>query len=135
MLSIETLKWRMQMGKVGPEFDLVFWKGKGRIVASGKDSFALLVRGKRADYTWDRAVAVWSRLQENHELCVDELGGQHDAVGLVSLFASLDLDELEVVERDGLLRLKGAKGKPVRSYPGAMLPRSWAPLERKISGN
>ena len=96
MISAETMKWRLQEGKVA-EFDLVFWKGTGRVVGAGDDRLSLQVRGKRADYTWDRVRDTWRRLQDNHALTVDELGGGHDAVGLVSLFAVFGGDELEVV--------------------------------------
>jgi hypothetical protein len=77
----------------------------------------------------------WQRLQENQALTVDELGGGHDAVGLVSLFAACGQDEVEVVAADGLLRLPRAAGRPVRPDPGAPLPPSWAPLKRKIDGD
>jgi hypothetical protein len=134
MLTAETIKWRIQMDKLR-EFDLVFWQGNGRVVASGPETLSLLVRGKRADYTWDRVRDAWSRLHENQALGIDELGGQHDAVGLVSLFAALNQREVEVVAADGLLRLRKTQGKPVRSFPQHMFPRSWDALQRKISGN
>ncbi len=31
MISAETMKWRLQQGSIA-EFDLVFWKGTGRVV-------------------------------------------------------------------------------------------------------
>ncbi len=93
------------------------------------------MRGKRADYTWERVRDTWRRLQVNHALTVDELGGGHDAVGLVSLFAAFGDDEVEVVAADGLLRLPRAAGRPVRPDPGALSPSSWAPLQRKIDGD
>ena len=80
MISAETMKWRLQEGKVS-EFDLVFWNGAGRVVAADDARLSLQVRGKRADYTWDRVRDTWRRLQLNHVLTVDELGGGHDAVG------------------------------------------------------
>jgi hypothetical protein len=133
MISAETMKWRLQEGRIA-EFDLIFWKGTGRVVGAG-DRLSLQVRGKRADYTWERLRDTWRRLQVNHALTVDELGGGHDAVGLVSLFAAVGDDEVEVVAADGLLRLPGAAGRPVRPDPGAVLPPTWAPLQRKIDGN
>lgn len=133
MISAETMKWRLQQGKIA-EFDLIFWKGTGRVVGAG-DTLSLQVRGKRADYTWARLRDTWQRLQANHALTIDELGGGHDAVGLVSLFAALGQDEIEVVAAAGLLELPGAAGRPVRPDPGAMVARSWAPLQRKIDGN
>jgi hypothetical protein len=131
MISAETMKWRLQEGKVA-EFDLLVWKGTGRVVSAG-DRLALQVRGKRADYTWDRVRDTWVRLHDNHALTVDELGGGHDAIGLVSLFAVFGGDELEVARDDGSLRVRGAAGRPVRPHPGAMPPDSWAP-RRKVGG-
>ena len=133
MLSAETMKWRLQMEKL-TEFDLVFWQGAGRVVGIGADTLSLSVRGERAEYTWDRVRETWLRLQENHELTVDELGGGHDAVGLVSLFAAMGEKRIEVDRRNGALRLGKVKGRPVRPHPGAPLTDR-APLERKISGN
>lgn len=133
MLSAETMKWRIQMGKLR-EFDLVFWRGTGRVVDADADTVALLVRGKRADYTWQRIADAWDRLHVNQVLTVDELGGQHDAVGLVSLFASLHEREVGVDARNGVLTMRKAEGKPVRPYPGAMLPTSWDVVQRKIDG-
>ena len=135
MLSAETMKWRLQQGMLA-QFPLVFWKGTGRVVATGDTTLALQVRGKRADYTWDRVRLTWERFQENHVLTVDELGGGHDAVGLVSLLAALsDPGEVEVVAGDGLLRMRKADGKPVRPDPGAYVMENLAPLQRKIDGN
>ena len=133
MISAETMKWRLQEGKL-TDFDLVFWNGAGRVVGAGDGKLSLQVRGKRADYTWERVRDSWRRLQLNHTLTVDELGGGHDAVGLVSLFAAFGDDELEVVPGDGLLRLRNASGRPIRPDPGPILPQSWAPLQRKIDG-
>jgi len=134
MISAETMKWRLQEGRL-TEFDLVFWKGTGRVVSATDDRLALQVRGKRADYTWQRVTDTWRRFQVNQVLTADELGGGHDAVGLVSLYAALAADDVDVVARDGLLRLRSVDGKPVRPYPGPMLPDSWAPLQRKIDGD
>lgn len=134
MFSTETIKWRLENGKLGP-FDLVFWKGTGRVVGATATSLSLLVRGKRADYTWDRVTLTLRRLYENYELSVDELGGQHDAVGLVSLIAALDDEhELLVDDRGGLLRLPRDSAKPVISIPDTP-PPDWATLDRKIAGD
>jgi len=134
MISAETMKWRLQEGHV-TDFDLVFWTGTARVVAAGDDKLSLQVRGKRADYTWQRVTDTWRRFQANQALTVDELGGGHDAVGLVSLYAAFADDDVDVVPRDGLLRLRTANGKPIRPYPGPVLPASWAPLQRKIDGD
>jgi len=133
MISAETMKWRLQEGRIS-EFDLIFWKGTGRVVGAG-DKLSLQVRGQRADYTWDRLRDTWQRLQDNHELTIDELGGGHDAVGLVSLFAACGQDEIDVVAAEGLLRLPRAAGRPVRPDPGAPVSSSWAPPQRKIDGD
>jgi hypothetical protein len=133
MISAETMKARLQEGKI-TAFDLIFWKGTGRVV-NAADTLSLQVRGKRADYTWDRLRDTWQRLQVNHALTVDELGGGHDAVGLVSLFAALGQDEIDVEATAGVLRLPKAAGRPVRPHPGAVQPPSWAPLQRKIDGD
>ena len=134
MISAEVMKARLQEGEVA-EFDLVFWKGRGRVVGTGNGKLSLQVRGKRADYTWARVRDTWARLQQNHALSVDELGGGHDAVGLVSLFATFNTNEIAVDAADGLLRLPRAAGRPVRPDPGALQPASWAPLQRKIDGD
>ena len=132
MISAETMKWRLQQGTVA-EFDLIFWKGTGRVV-SAADKLSLQVRGKRADYTWERVRDTWQRLQVNHELTVDELGGGHDAVGLVSLFAAFGGDEIEVVAGRRIAAAAAAAGRPVRPDP-APVPPNWVPLQRKIDGN
>ncbi|HUK76331.1 MAG TPA: hypothetical protein VL117_01885 [Thermoleophilia bacterium] len=133
MISAETMKWRLQEGKVA-EFDLLVWTGTGRVVAAG-DRLALQVRGQRADFTWDRVRDTWVRLQDNKALTVDELGGGHDAVGLVSLFAVFGGDELEVVAADGSLRVRAAAGRPVRPDPGSLPPDSWARRSHKADGS
>ncbi len=93
MISIETMKHRTEQ-MIGEEFPLVFWRGKGRIVGSSDRELSLLVRGMRADFTWDRLTVTWKRLVADHTLTVDELGGGHDAVGIVSLFALMQADAL-----------------------------------------
>ncbi len=134
MISAETMKWRLQEGQFA-EFELVFWKGTGRVVGATDDKLSLQVRGKRADFTWDRLRDTWQRFLVNQALTVDELGGGHDAVGLVSLFAAFDVDDVDVVAADGLLLLRNGYGRPVRPDPGPPLPPSWAPLQRKIDGD
>jgi hypothetical protein len=134
MISAETMKWRLQEGLL-TDFDLVFWHGRGRVVATDDTTLSLLVRGKRTDYTWDRVSDTWQRFQENHTLTVDELGGQADAVGLVSLFAAFGEERVEVLSGVGQLRLHKTKGQPVRPDPGYVGPESWSVYERKIGGN
>jgi hypothetical protein len=82
----------------------------------------LLVAGRRADLTWDRVRLTWDRLLANHELSVAELGGQHDAVGLVSLFAYMQPDVVDVYAQQGLLRLRDAKGVPVHQPTAPTVP-------------
>jgi len=134
MLTVETAKWRLERME-GAEFPLMFWRGCGRVVDVGESSFALQVRGKRADYTWDRLMNVWQRLETNHSVSVDELGGGHDAVGLVSLTALLQADDVDVVAADGLLRLRDAQGVPVHQDAPALKPRTWSVWRRKIDGS
>ena len=134
MISIETMKFRTEQ-MLGEMFPLVFWRGKGRIVAAGEGGLSLLVRGMRADYTWDRLTVTWKRLLSNHTLTVDELGGGHDAVGIVSIFAYLQADGLDVLDADGLLVLKERVGVPVHQYADMNRPTSWAPWRRKIHGD
>ena len=134
MISIETMKHRTAQ-MLGDEFPLVFWRGKGRIVRADEDSLSLLVRGMRADYTWDRLTVTWKRLLSNHTLTVDELGGGHDAAGIVSLFALMQADGLEVLDADGLLVLKERADTPVHQYADMNRPTSWAPWRRKIHGD
>ncbi len=134
MISIEAMKARTAE-TLGEEFPLVFWRGSARIVASGGDSLALLVRGVRVDLTWERLTITWKRLLANHTLSVDELGGGADAVGIVSLFADLQADGLGVVDVDGLLVVREPADTPVHQYADMSRPTSWAPWRRKIHGD
>ena len=134
MISIDTMKQR-SAEMLGEEFPLVFWRGKGRIVGSDQGGLSLLVRGLRADFTWDRLTVTWDRFLSNHTLTVDELGGGHDAVGIVSLFAQLQADGLDVVDADGLLLLRERPDTPVHQYADMNRPTSWAPWRRKIHGD
>jgi hypothetical protein len=134
VISIETMKHRTAQ-MLGEEFPLVFWRGKGRIVGSDDGSLSLLVRGLRADYTWDRLTVTWQRLLSNHTLTVDELGGGHDAVGIVSIFAQVQGDGLDVLDADGLLVLRDVSDTPVHQYADMNRPTSWAPWRRKIHGD
>jgi hypothetical protein len=134
MISIETMKHRTEQ-MLGEEFPLVFWRGKGRIVGWDEGALSLLVRGMRADYTWDRLTVTWKRLLANHTLTVDELGGGHDAVGIVSIFAQFQADGLDVLDADGLLVLRERLDTPVHQYADMNRPTSWAPWRRKIHGD
>jgi hypothetical protein len=134
MISIETMRRRTEQ-MLGEEFPLVFWRGKGRVVSADEDGLALLVRGMRADLTWERLDVTRGRLLSNRTLTIDELGGGHDAVGIVSLFAFLERDGLEVLDADGLLVLKEYVGTPVHQYADMNRPTSWAPWRRKIHGD
>jgi hypothetical protein len=134
MISIETMKFRTA-DMIGEEFPLVFWRGKGRIVASDDTSLSLLVRGLRVDLAWDRLATTWSRTLSNHTLTVDELGGGADAVGVVSLFAFLQADAVSVLGTDGLLVVDDTEGTPVHQYADMSRPTSWAPWRRKIHGD
>ena len=134
MISIETMKFRTA-DMIGEEFPLVFWRGKGRIVASDDTSLALLVRGVRVDLTWDRLITTWSRTLSNQTLTVDELGGGADAVGIVSLFASMQADAVSVLDTDGLLVVDDTEGTPVHQFADMSRPTSWAPWRRKIHGD
>ena len=134
MISIETMKFRAA-DMIGQEFPLVFWRGKGRIVASDDTSLSLQVRGVRVDLTWDRLVTTWGRTLSNHTLTVDELGGGADAVGIVSLFAFLQADAVSVLDTDGLLVVDDTEGTPVHQFADMSRPTSWAPWRRKIHGD
>ena len=134
MISIDTMKFRTA-DMIGDEFPLVFWRGKGRIVASDDVSLSLLVRGMRVGLTWDRLATTWARFESNHTLTVDELGGGADAVGVVSLFAALQADGVAVLDTDGLLVMDETSGTPVHQYADMSRPTSWAPWRRKIHGD
>lgn len=133
MISMETMKHRAKV-MVAKEFPLVFWRGKARVVAVDDTSVALLIRGQRCDLTWDRLTVTWTRFMSDFTLSVDELGGQADAVGVVSLFAFMQADGVDVVDPDGLLVLKDPKGKPVHQYADVTRPATWGPWRRKIHG-
>jgi hypothetical protein len=134
MISIETMKFRTA-DMIGEEFPLVFWRGKGRIVASDDTSLSLLIRGLRVDLTWERLATTWDRTLSNHTLTVDELGGGADAVGVVSLFAYLQADAVSVLDTDGLLVVDDTEGTPVHQFADMSRPTSWAPWRRKIHGD
>jgi hypothetical protein len=134
MLSIETMKHRTRE-MVGQDFPLVFWRGKARIAAVDDTSIALLVRGQRVDLTWSRLTGTWKRFLSDFTLTVDELGGQADAVGVVSLFALMQADAVDVLDADGLLVLKERDGKPVHQYADVTRPATWGPWRRKIHGD
>ena len=112
MISIETMKWRLGR-QIGQSFPLLMWPGSARVVDVNDATVDLLVAGRRADFTWERVLLTWQRLLANHELSVSELGGQHDAVGLVSLLAHMQPDVVDVYSQQGVLRLRHAKGVPV----------------------
>jgi len=112
MLSVETMKWRLGRMK-GQEFPLVTWPGTARVVDVTETSLDVLVGGRRADYTWERIRSTWERLLLNHELSIAELGGQHDAAGLVALFALMQADDLDVDAVHGVLRPRRIEGVPV----------------------
>ena len=123
---------------VGREFPLVMWHGRGRIVAAGGRGVSLQVRGMRADYTWERLARTWKRLRDNHTLGIDELGGAHDAVGIVSLFAFLEADSLDVVDAEGLLvfrRTTKRRENPVHQYADMSVPTAWPQWRSHIHGD
>lgn len=134
MLSFETAKWRLS-SMAGREFPLVFWHGAGRVVAVGASSMSLQVRGKRAEYTWERLRNVWERIRLNHSVSVDELGGGHDAVGAVSVLALLDDEDVTLDAERGILRRRGPKTRPVHENVPMVDEGNWAVLERKLGGN
>ena len=133
MLSFETAKWRFGAMK-GKEFPLIFWRGTGRIVDVGETKIAVQVRGKRADLTWDRLQNAWQRVRTNHTVTVDELGGGHDAVGIVALLASLADEDVEVVPEDGMLRLRTPHDQPEHQFVAMTQPATWTAWRRKIDG-
>ena len=133
MISIETMRHRTRQ-MIGAEFPLVMWRGAGRIVGSDDTRLSLLVRGVRVQFTWDRLTVTSKRLLANHTLDVAELGGQADAVGIVSVFAFMQADDVEVIDPDGLLVLKDRDDTPVHQYADMSRPTAWAPWRRHVSG-
>jgi hypothetical protein len=111
MLTVETMKWRLERMK-GESFPLVQAQGVARVLDVTETSLDLLVAGIRADYTWDRVRITQQRLVRNQELSIAELGGQHDAVGLVSLLAHLQADDVVVSQTTGVIRLATIEGTP-----------------------
>ena len=134
MISIGTMKQRTAE-MVGEEFPLVYWTGAGRIVGSDDAMLSVLVRGMRADYTWERLTVTWRRFEDNHTLTVDELGGGHDAVGIVSIFALLRADAVAVIDEDGLLVLRERADTPIHQYSDMSRPTAWAQWRRDIHGD
>jgi hypothetical protein len=134
MVSVDVMRKRA-METVGDEFPLVFWTGTGRIVGADEKTLSLLVRGLRADFTWERLGVTWQRLLDNHTLDVDELGGGHDAVGIVSIFAHLAAGALDVIDEDGLLVVKKRPDRPIHQYSDMSRPTAWAQWRRDIHGD
>ena len=137
MLSIETMKWRLGRTK-GAEFPLVQWAGRARVLDVTDTSLDLLVAGRRADYTWERLARTWKRLRDNQTLGIDELGGAHDAVGIVSLFAFLEADSVDVVDDRGLLvfrRTTKRRENPVHQYADMSTPTAWPLWRSHIHGD
>lgn len=131
MISIETMKHRAAK-MAGQEFPLVLWSGNGRIVDVDDATIDLLIRGVRYSYTWERITRTWRRLLANHTLTVDELGGDADAVGLVSLFASMQADAVDVDGDGGVLKVRSPEDRlPVHQYVDAARPAKWAPWRRR----
>jgi hypothetical protein len=130
MISIQTMK-DGSGPMIGEEFPLVMRPGAGRIVGADERGLSLLVAGTRVQYTWERLTTTWNRLLSNQTLGIDELGGGPDAVGIVSLFAYLQGDSLDVAEADGLLVLKHRNVTPVHQYADMGRPTTWAPWRRK----
>ena len=123
---------------VGREFPLVLWSGAGRIVAADDNGVSLLVRGMRADFTWERLAGTWKRLRDNQTLGIDELGGAHDAVGIVSLFAFLEADSMDVLGDQGLLvfrRTTKRRENPVHQYADMGTPTAWPQWRSHIHGD
>ncbi len=112
MLTLETMKWRLERMR-GEAIPLVQWPGTARVLDVTDTSLDLLVGSTRADYTWERVRITQQRLVQNHELSIAELGGQHDAVGLVSLLAHMQADEVAVNGQTGVIRLVTPEGVPV----------------------
>jgi hypothetical protein len=122
---------------VGREFPLGMWEGSARIVAAGDNGVGLLVRGMRADYTWERLAGTWKRLHDNQTLSIDELGGAYDAVGIVSLFAFLEADSLDVLGDEGVLvfrRTQKRRENPVHQYADMGTPTAWPQWRSHVHG-
>jgi hypothetical protein len=123
---------------VGREFPLVMWGGTGRIVAADDGGVALLIRGMRADYTWERLARTWRRLRDDQVLGIDELGGAHDAVGIVSLFAFLEPDSVDVLDEQGLLRFRHTRKRrenPIHQFADMSTPTAWPQWRSHIHGD
>jgi hypothetical protein len=130
MISGEDLR-ALSTGRIGEPFPLLLGPGSGRIMAADDAGLDLLVGGLRARLTWGRLNAAVARLAANFTLSVDELGGGHDAVGLVSLLAWLLPDELDVLPEKGLLVVHAPAGVPVHQYADMSgLVRRW-PYHRR----
>ena len=112
MLSIETMKWRLQR-QVGEDLPLLKWAGAMRVIGADDQTIDLLVGGRRVAFTWDRVRSTWERLLADQELSVTELGGQEDAVAMVSLLAEMQADVVVADSTAGVLRLRDVHGKPV----------------------
>jgi hypothetical protein len=133
MMTIETMKHRAAE-LLGKTFPLVLWSGTGEVAAVSETTLDLVVRGTRVSITWDRMSVTLRRLEQNHVLTSAELGGQADAIGIVSLLALLWPAELHVLDEQGMVRLKSPEGTPVHQYVDVSRPVTWHPMRRKIHG-
>ena len=131
-MSIETIKTHAAE-MLGLEFPLLMGGGTGVVVASDETGLSLLLRGVKARFSWPRVRSAWERLEENHALSADEIGGGADGIGLVSLLAFVLPQEVGVPESsDGLITYSGAKGVPVHQYADMSKPTTWAPWRQVL---
>jgi hypothetical protein len=130
MISVHTMKNRSEQ-MIGEAFPLVMQRGRGHVVASDPAGLSLLVAGTRVQCTWERLDSTWQRLAANQTLSVDELGGGADAIGIVSFFASLREEGIDVRDAEGLLVVRGRKDTPVHQYADTGRLTTWAPWRRK----
>ena len=134
MISIETMKYRTEQ-MVGEEFPLVMWRGTGRIVGSDERVCRCSSAARASSTPGTGSRSRGSGLLANHTLDIDELGGGDDAVGIVSIFAFMQTDGLDVIDPDGLLVLKDRADTPVHQYADMGRPTTWAPWRRRIHGD
>ncbi len=133
MVSAEMIQRRAEQ-LVGCSQPLLCGRGVGRILDVDEAGISVLVRGVRVELTWDRLLSAWRRLRLNHTLTVDELGGRHDAIALVSLLTWMQIDDLDVTDLEGVVRLRKPLGVPVHQYADITNAGLGRPQRHSISG-
>ncbi len=115
MISVSVLRTGAT-AMVGTDVQLMPHGGRGRVAEVDDVGVDLLVTGVRVRLTWGRLDDSLRRFVANHTLTVDELGGGQDAIGIVSLLASVFRDDVAIDAQEGLIVLRHPEQSPIHQY-------------------